>query len=350
MSSSPDNWDSLVYPQRKTVCYVASGVYIYYLFALGILVIFWRYVNSRTKMFTTIVLIFGSTQYSFVQILCYVDYLVTIDRCHIYTRFITILADLTDLTFDIYQIRRILPLLGSTLQNPTPWTILSYFLYLVRMGCFIAKNIIQTTVLNAPVGGFRDPNIGICANFIDSSILVAIRCGSFAFQFVLFGELMYIIYRLRTDSRNVLEQSNARITANQSIGRLFDIELGLFVFYFSMDTFFLIVLLIPNTGPYIPYGTVYNAVLPTFVIANVLSGRWVAKKRELKSTETRPTVQSTSPTEQTSQVYILTESFANSKIQHIRSSGDTKNGGHLPILEITSPIGLQSQLGSNHQS
>ena len=295
-----ESWESLVYPQRRTVCFVGSGVCLYYLTALAILLLFWKHLNRNIKRFTTVVLIFGSLQYIILQIFCYVDFLMPLWKCRIYTRVITILSDLTDVTFDIYQLERILPLAGSTLRNPFPLKVLTWVLYIFRVGSFIAKNVIQEAILNPPLGRYRELGVGICASYNDPSLLVVFRCIAFLFPFCLFMQICYIIYRLAKDSRPVLERSSTRLNATKSIGRLLEIELGLFVFYFTMDIFFLTVLLLPNSGPYIPYGTVYNAVLPTFVIANVFCGRWVAMRRRRVE---RNGPQSTSPTQRGSASY-----------------------------------------------
>ena len=284
--SSSTSWDELVPPDRKTICYFASGVYLYHIFASLLMVAFWKFVNKRVIMYSSIVLLVGVIQYSFAQVLCYIDYLVEISKCLIYSRFVTILGDLQHLTFDIYQMKKILPLLGPMLKNPQPLKFLSWFLFIVRLGCSIAKNWVQITLITPPVGGFTEVGIGLCATFNTPSVLVAVRVGSFLFEMLLFAELVFIMYRLRTDALHNVEppsSRDSRVSATASIGKLLDAELLLFIVYFIMDVIFLFILIAQNVGQVIPFATIYNAVLPTIIIANILCSRWIVMKRQAEA-------------------------------------------------------------------
>ena len=270
------DWNSVIYPQQKVICYITSSVFLYYVLAIIILVICWPFINKRLVGFSIAVLLLGFLNFSFVQIICYVDYLVDFSRCTVYTRLTTILADLQHLVFDIYQMRKILPLLGSVVRNSYPLAILSWAFFIVRIGAFCAKSILQTVFVAPPVGGFIEVGKGICGNTINSVALVLIRVSSFSFEFLLFGELLYIIYRLKTDSR---ADDESRASAATSIERMLDCELFIFAIYFLMDLLFLVMLIVPNSGfQYGIFGTIYNAILPTVIIANSLCSKFLIQR------------------------------------------------------------------------
>ena len=289
------SWYDLVPEQRKTVCYFASGVYIYHLIAMLTMIACWKYVNKRIIVYSSIVLVVGIFQYSGVQILCYIDYLVDFTKCNVYARLTTILGDVQHLSFDIYQMRKILPLIDSMVKNSIPLKITSWVFFGVRIGCAIAKNVVQLVMITPPIGGYTQEGIGLCATFNTPSVLVAVRVGSFSFELLLFGELIFIIYKLREQNLDSNDSNISKTT--RSIGRLLDVELILFVIYFVMDGIFLVILLIQNVGQVIPFATIYNAVLPTIILANVLCNRWIAQRFQSEGHQRSSGYLSTSPTD-----------------------------------------------------
>ena len=288
------DWYSLVPTPRRTVCYFSTAVFLYHTLAIIIMLICWKYVNKRIILYSSIVLFFGFSQYAVAQILCYVDYIVDFMKCTSYARSITILGDVQHLAFDIYQMRKIIPLIGSMVENPLPLAIISWIFFVIRVGCAITKNVVQQIIIAPPEGGFTQPDFGLCTTFNNPQVLIAVRIGSFLFELVLFMELIYIMKRLRNGPNHQIETDTSRTT--HSIGRFLDVELTLFVVYFIMDLVFLIILLLQNISMVIPFATMYQAVLPTIIIANVLCSRWIAKQRELDGHPRSSDMPSTTPT------------------------------------------------------
>ena len=310
-----------VYPILKTICYTTSSVFLYYLAAIAVLACCWRQINARLKVFATIVLLIGFLNFALVQIICYIDFLVDYGRCQWYTRLTTILGDLQHLAFDLYQMRKILPLLGSILKNPKPIFGVSWFFFAVRIAFYVLRSCVQKITISPPLGGFTAPGIGICGNTIDQFALLSIRLGSFAFEIVLFVELVYILLTLRKDSRISIEDSS-RLSTASSIERLLNVELFIFVIYFFMDATFLIVLIIPNGV--LQYGiisTLFNAVLPTIIVANILCGMWYVKQH-MKNSQYPQSLES--------------ERFLRSNAQQpVSSSATDQNSGNLGLnIEI----------------
>lgn len=274
------DWDKLVYPDLKNICFIASSVFIYYFIAIVVLILCWGYANKRLIIFSTVVLAIGFANFGIVQIICYVDYIVDFNRCAVYTRLTTIFGDIQHLTFDLYQMKKILPLLGSVVKKSKPLLILSWAFFAIRIVVFIIKNAMQTVFVAPPIGGFKQPGLGICGNTIKPIALIAIRLGSFSFEFLLFIELLYIIYRLKLDSRS--EDEYSRNSAAASIENMLDVELFIFAIYFAADLLILIMLLVPNSGyQYGIFGTIYNAILPTIVMANVICSRFFITRYKL---------------------------------------------------------------------
>ena len=297
------SWESLVYPQVKSICYISSSIFLFYLFSLIVLVVFWKYVQKRVLLVSTIILTFGFIAFGLLQNVCYIDFLVEIMRCQIYSRLITILGNSIHVVFDLYQIQKILPLVGTVFSRPKPLIIMSWNLLAIRLGCFIAECILQNPAIAPPVGGFRTPGYGICfnsVNRVDRELYIGIKVGSFLFELLLFGQLVFIIYRLKKSS------DRRRSIPTE---RLLDIELYLFGFYFIMDPFFLIMFLVPNAGfTYSVSAILYNAVLPSIVVANIFAIRWARLRQEapIDLPPARSEEAGTTPTQRDSQSYQIT--------------------------------------------
>ena len=263
-----------VYPTQKTICYTTTSVFVYYIIAIAVLGGSWKHINSRLKLFSVIVILIGFIIFCIVQNICYIDILVDYTKCQWYTRSTTILADIQHLAFDLYQMKKVLPLLGSALQRPKPLYAISWFFFVVRIAFYIVKSALQTVFLVPPIGGFTTPGIGICANSIQQNALVAVRLGSFAFEVVLFVELLYILRIFRIDSRPSVNDSS-RLLNSTFVEQLLSAELYIFAVYFILEATFLILLLVPNgTFQYGIIGTLFNAVLPTIIMANAICGVW----------------------------------------------------------------------------
>ena len=320
MSTEP-TWDNFIYPQQKSICYVMSSVFLLYLSSLILLILFWKYVQRRVLFVSSAILVFGFVAFGLLQIVCYIDYLVEIGRCQIYSRLVSIFYSFEHLTFDIYQMQRILPLVGTIFDNPKPFKVASWIFFLIRLGCFIAEIIVQNPMVAPPLGGFRTPGYGICfnsVNRISRELLISIKVGSFSFEVLLFAELVYIIYLSKVKNRRNKIALNS--TSLDAVGRLLDFELVLFAVYFLLDAFFLIMFLVPNAGfVYAVSAVLYNAVLPIIVIANLLAIRWARGRRAPPPDlpPSRSNNQATTPTQRDSQSYELSSAY---EYRYINSS------------------------------
>ena len=304
-----EDWNKLVYPQQKSICFVMSSVFLYYSISLLLLVVFWKYAQKRVLVVSTLILVLGFSAFAMLQVICYIDFLVEIGRCQVYSRLITSMGNLEHFIFDLYQIQKILPLTGTVFKNPKPIAIVSWILLFIRLGCFIAETVLQNPAIAPPLGGFRTPGYGICfnsVNRVDRELLVGIKVGSYAFEFLLFAQLVLIIYRLRRGPTGNMQN---RKKPNTSINRLLDFELILFGIYFLLDAFFLVMFLVPNAGfVYAVSAIVYNAVLPTIIVGNILAIRWARLRYEapVDVPPNRTEEQGTTPTQRDSQSYPLT--------------------------------------------